>query len=112
MQLGAGHFGGWGGETVTTRPAEREAPEAHQGDAAPLPTAPVRQDEARSAGWDEAASRTYRCSGKEAAQLGLEAPHSPGRLGAQAQVQVPLRGAADKQRQTVLHGGGTALGPR
>lgn len=50
-------------------------------------------------------SRTHRCLGYEAAQLGLEAAHGPGGGGAEAQIGVPLRGAPDEQRQRLLHGG-------
>lgn len=61
-------------------------------------------------GCGKSGPRTYRRVGQEPAQLGLEPAHGPGRLGIEAEVAVPLRGAPDQQRQRLLHGGCEAGG--
>lgn len=83
----------------------RRLHQPREGCAAP-PSAPRRREGAGRRALR--VPRTYRCPGDEAAQLGLEAAHGPCGAGAEAEIGVPLRGAADEQRQRLLHGRRTA----
>lgn len=75
------------------------------------PPSPIHQPTRRGCaqgparrGCGKRGSRTHRRVGQQPAQLGLEPAHGPGRLGTEAEIAVPLRGAPDQQRQRSLHG--------